>query len=182
MTLAIVWPLSSSTDQRSTSSTTTVTGPVLAVDGSTVFHDLVQPYVPSTGFTDPARLGTHPIGLDGVASERWHAVSNLYGGSAVGYSEQARELRRCKALRNDGEPCRAFAAWDDPQGCCTIHAGRHFRGVRMRFQHAPHRQARYKPCTCRAYAWPHKPGGGGCNWPDAPRYMLLTPAGMRREW
>ncbi len=31
-----------------------------------------------------------------------------------------------------------------------------------------------KPCTCPAYQWPHKPRGGGCDWPGPPKYLLLT--------
>jgi hypothetical protein len=28
-----------------------------------------------------------------------------------------------------------------------------------------------------AYAWPHRPGGGLCCWPDPPTYRLNIPAG-----
>ena len=28
-------------------------------------------------------------------------------------SEKAREIRRCKADRRDGQPCQAFACWGD---------------------------------------------------------------------
>jgi hypothetical protein len=33
------------------------------------------------------------------------------------------------------------------------------------------------PCTCAAYAWPHRPGGGLCRWPEPPRYRRTTAAG-----
>jgi hypothetical protein len=35
------------------------------------------------------------------------------------------------------------------------------------------------PCRCVAYAWPHRPGGGLCCWPDLPRYKSTVPAGTR---
>jgi hypothetical protein len=28
--------------------------------------------------------------------------------------------------------------------------------------------ARYVPCRCSAYQWPHRPGGGACCWPETP--------------
>ena len=99
----------------------------------------------------------------------------------MAYSDTAKRLRRCKALRKDGQPCRAYACWDDLQGRCMAHAGRHHRGPMMR-PWKPRKRTAYKPCTCPAYAWPHKPGGGGCNWPGLPKYILLTPAGTRRGW
>jgi hypothetical protein len=35
---------------------------------------------------------------------------------------------------------------------------------RLRKQGVQH--ANYPPCTCPAYAFPHRPGGGVCQWPD----------------
>ena len=34
--------------------------------------------------------------------------------------------------------------------------------------------ANYEPCKCVAYNWPHRPGGGLCNWPDEPEYRLTN--------
>ncbi len=95
------------------------------------------------------------------------------------YREAARARRRCTALRKDGQPCRAWASWDDPAQRCNVHAGRHHRGpLPLRWARRWRRQqARYTPCTCLAYAWPHRPGGGLCRWPDPPRYRRTTPAG-----
>ena len=95
----------------------------------------------------------------------------------MAYSARAEIRRRCVALRKDGKPCEAWATWDDPHQRCAIHAGRHFRGHlpirrRFRFPAARKRHAKYKPCTCPAYWFPHRPGGGLCEWPDPPRYRL----------
>lgn len=99
----------------------------------------------------------------------------------MAYNYVAQDRRRCTALTKFGLPCRAYACWDDPQQRCMAHAGRHHRGPMMR-PRKPMQRARYRPCTCPAYAWPHKPGGGGCDWPRTPKYILLTPAGTRRGW
>jgi hypothetical protein len=99
----------------------------------------------------------------------------------MAYSSTARALRRCTARRKDGLQCRAYACWDDPLNRCMAHAGRHHRGPMIR-GYKPLKRTNYRACTCPAYAWPHKPGGGGCNWPGPPRYRLSTPAGTRREW
>lgn len=40
--------------------------------------------------------------------------------------------------------------------------------------------AKRKPCTCAAYRWPHRPGGGLCRWPDPPLAQHSTPAGTNR--
>jgi len=34
-----------------------------------------------------------------------------------------------------------------------------------------------RKCTCEAYPWPHRPGGGLCRWPDPP-----TQRYQRRDW
>lgn len=92
------------------------------------------------------------------------------------YTEKARELRRCTGTTKKGEPCRAWAVWDDSRQLCMAHAGRHHRG-RLPQTHAPHRPTRYKPCRCVAYAHPHRPGGGLCRYPDEPLYRSTVPAG-----
>lgn len=83
--------------------------------------------------------------------------------TVMAYSEAARELRRCKGTRKDGEPCRLFAAWGDPAGLCGPHGGRKRGGAPL--------------CECIAYQWPHRPGGGLCCWPDPPRFRSLIPVG-----
>lgn len=37
-----------------------------------------------------------------------------------------------------------------------------------------------KTCTCPAYRWPHRPGGGLCRWPDPPAQTCPTPPGRSR--
>ena len=88
------------------------------------------------------------------------------------YSEKARELRRCRhACGGDGRPCRAWAVWGDPHQRCRAHGGRHPSGE-------PSERTRPVLCRCAAYAWPHRPGGGLCRWPDPPLYRRTTPAGI----
>jgi hypothetical protein len=38
-----------------------------------------------------------------------------------------------------------------------------------------------RTCSCPAYAWPHRPGGGLCRWPDPPIRRCPTPAGTNRR-
>jgi hypothetical protein len=100
----------------------------------------------------------------------------------MSYSPEAIERRRCTAVRKDGEPCKAWALWDDPRQLCVTHAGRHHRGPMLSdwFSRYHRQRARYVPCTCAAYSWPHRPGGGLCCWPDDPVYRCTTPAGTHR--
>jgi hypothetical protein len=90
------------------------------------------------------------------------------------YNSDAITLRRCIAIKADGTPCRAFAMWNDPLDRCVVHAGRHHRGK----QNGPRRPNRRNvpACHCPAYAWPHRPGGGLCRWPNDPWYICQTPA------
>jgi len=81
------------------------------------------------------------------------------------YGREAVARRRCRATKADCSPCRAWALWDDPGQRCVSHAGRHHVGPMSR-QYGPDTRARYVPCQCAAYAWPHRPGGGRCRWPD----------------
>jgi hypothetical protein len=97
----------------------------------------------------------------------------------MAYSAKARELRRCRAVKANGEPCKGWAMWGHPDGYCGAHAGasrvRYPPGVRGPVaQHA-----RYEPCRCPAYKWPHRPGGGLCRWPDPPEWRCTIPAGTR---
>jgi hypothetical protein len=66
-----------------------------------------------------------------------------------------------------------------PDQLCAAHAG--VTGGPWRPRHERNygqvQHARYPACTCPAYNWPHRPGGGLCQWPDAPEYRLTTPAG-----
>jgi hypothetical protein len=84
------------------------------------------------------------------------------------YGYRAEDRRRCLAITKNGEPCRQWAMWDDPEGACYAHANPRTR--RNRRVGAP-------PCTCPAYQWPHRPGGGLCRWPDPPHYRSPIPTG-----
>ena len=91
---------------------------------------------------------------------------------------KAIERRKCAAIRKDGRPCEAWALWDDPRQLCVAHSGRHHRGpMFLKFRPYRYQKARYVPCTCAAYAWPHRPSGGLCRWPDPPIFRCLTPCG-----
>jgi hypothetical protein len=94
------------------------------------------------------------------------------------YNDHARSLRQCKAVRKDGQPCRAWATWDSEEQLCAWHSGRCSEGRgKGTAGFDSGMKAKYAPCTCEAYAWPHRPGGGLCQWPDPPRYRRTTPAG-----
>jgi len=98
------------------------------------------------------------------------------------YSAEARARRRCRGRRRDGEPCHAWALWDDPRQLCVNHAGRNHTGPhpKVRAWLTNSGKTRYAPCTCAAYCWPHRPGGGVCEWPNlSPRWRCTTPAGER---
>jgi hypothetical protein len=103
----------------------------------------------------------------------------------MAYSTEAIARRRCRACTKAGEPCRAWALWNEPRQLCLVHAGRHHTGpIGPGF--GPRRHARYAPCTCPAYGWPHRPAGGLCRWPDAPLVQHPTPPCThrwpRRRW
>jgi len=101
------------------------------------------------------------------------------GDEAV-YTEQARASRRCTGTTKDGSPCRAYALWGGD--LCVVHARPGPRGPqRGRWEPPPPRKSG-AVCHCVAYAWPHRPGGGLCCWPDEPEYRLTTPAGTHSLW
>lgn len=85
------------------------------------------------------------------------------------YTATAAAKRRCTGTTKAGAPCRAFACWGDAQQRCKTHGG---TGGGQ-----PPR------CACAAYAWPHRPGGGLCRWPELPVRTCATALGTRRwEW
>ena len=103
------------------------------------------------------------------------------------YGPAAIARRRCTGTTKAGAPCRAWALWDDPEQRCVIHAGRGHRGPLASRWPQPRQPARYVPCWCTAYPWPHRPASGLCRWPDPPTVTSPTPAGthammMRRRW
>ena len=92
----------------------------------------------------------------------------------MAYSKAAVAARKCKGTTKAGKPCRAWAVWDDPRQLCVNHAGRHHRG-KMDGVWKANPRARYPLCSCEAYSFPHRPGGGLCRYPDEPLYKLTTP-------
>lgn len=101
----------------------------------------------------------------------------------MAYNEAARERRRCTDRRKDGERCGAWALWEDPRQVCSTHAGRHHQGRMASTDGGPfhqHKATNYRPCTCAAYQWPHRPGGGLCRWP-LPPFRRLTIHGADRH-
>ncbi len=92
----------------------------------------------------------------------------------MAYSEKAKALRRCKATRQDGQPCQAYALWGGE--LCAGHTYKR-RGKSTGDTKYADMPTKAPPCTCIAYQWPHRPGGGLCNWPDAPLWRSTTPAG-----
>jgi hypothetical protein len=105
-----------------------------------------------------------------------HSAASRLSCVAMAYSKAAEELRRCRAKRADGAPCKAWAIWGRPDGLCSTHAGR-TSGPGNGRRCFPHEHAQYHVCRCGAYAWPHRPGGGWCRWPDPPRYESPTEPG-----
>ena len=92
------------------------------------------------------------------------------------YSPAAAARRRCTAFRMDGQPCRAWALWESTEQRCAAHGGRtRGRGRRGAWTERPTAAV---PCRCVAYAWPHRPGSGLCEWPnEIPTWRRTTPAG-----
>ena len=94
------------------------------------------------------------------------------------YSLRAIELRRCHAMKANGTPCHAWAVWGDWRRLCVRHGGQNPNPPKPYKGHYP---TRCEPCRCEAYAWPHRPGGGFCRWPNLPEYRCATPAGTH-DW
>ena len=60
---------------------------------------------------------------------------------------------------------------------CAAHGGRTRGPDRRRGERC---ECATRPrCGCEAYAYPHRPGGGLCRWPDAPAYRSTRPADYR---
>ena len=99
----------------------------------------------------------------------------------MGHTAAAIERRRCIGVRRDGQPCRAWAVWRGGRQLCWPHLHPGPRGPYGR-PRGPEPPTQAVACTCAGYAWPHRPGGGLCEWPDPPRWRLTTPAGTRSDW
>jgi hypothetical protein len=108
----------------------------------------------------------------------------------MAYSEKAKSLRRCEAIKPDGERCRNYSLL--VSNLCAPHfyprrrravIGRHepILSFIKRKGKAHHVRQRHNVCRCRAYNWPHRAGGGLCRWPDEPLQRLNTPQGARKK-
>src|SRR6185369_6529228 len=54
-------------------------------------------------------------------------------------------------------------------GGCAAHGGRRPAGWC-----GPDYRTNFTPCTCRACAWPHRPGGELCRWPGLRAWVCTT--------
>ena len=111
------------------------------------------------------------------------------------YSKAVRQQRRCKAIKPNGEPCRAYAVWGDT--LCAAHRYSHehrgepgrvrgwvvtpnsitpltesaakvlaCRGFRYSWDNKL--TGRRPSCKCGGLAYPHRPGCKGCALSDSP--------------
>lgn len=89
----------------------------------------------------------------------------------VAYSSEAIFLRRCLGHNKDGSPCKSWALWSAPDQKCPKHSA--WYGA-VGKSPAPR-------CDCDAYPFPHRPGGGLCEWPNKkPRKRSTTTPGKHR--
>ena len=93
------------------------------------------------------------------------------------YTDTARALRCCQATKANGQPCRGFALWGGSRCAAHTHTTRRRSGTTLDL----HYPTNYEPCWCVAYAWPHRPAGGLCCWPDVPAYRSTVPAGTNAQ-
>lgn len=93
------------------------------------------------------------------------------------YNTHAKELRQCRAIKKDGSPCTAWALWNSNKQVCFIHSERPREHCKLDKKWPFKKKARVPSCKCEAYAWPHRPGGGLCEWPLKPKYICLIPEG-----
>ena len=77
------------------------------------------------------------------------------------------QLTKGRTQKQAEQRADGWAMWDMPPQLCLVHRGGHHRGPMLRGP-SPHQRARALVCRCAAYRWPHRPGGGLCNWPDSP--------------
>lgn len=99
----------------------------------------------------------------------------------MAYSEKAKEKRRCtyrfpEGHEREGERCKAWAMWGNEEQLCVAH-GTDGRGSQKSPEERILVHRTIPKCTCEAYNFPHRPGGGLCRWPDPPIRKLTTPEG-----
>jgi hypothetical protein len=80
-------------------------------------------------------------------------------------SDEARELRRCKATTKAGQPCPNYSVWEySDLGLCSSHLYSRHREPGKGKKMLP--GARYLLCTCKkGPPHPHRPNSGKCAWP-----------------
>jgi hypothetical protein len=128
--------------------------------------------------------GIAPSDLSRTTSRTCQTIDNLTDGfvlsvpvqrrQSMAYNSEAIARRQCTALKADGTRCLAWAAWDEPEQRCAVHAGRHRRG---KYGGPRKPQGRPAPCTCPAYNWPHRHGSGLCAWPGYGAVRCSVPTG-----
>jgi hypothetical protein len=99
----------------------------------------------------------------------------------MAYSDAAERRRRCtyrfpEGHEREGERCKAYAMWGSPGQLCVAH-GTEGRGPKKAPEDRVLIRRTIPKCKCEAYNFPHRPGGGLCQWPDTPDRKLTTPAG-----
>lgn len=95
------------------------------------------------------------------------------------YGPAAIARRRCKATCADGQPCRAWALWNDAAQRCNVHAGRHHRGKMPDIPPSWYRPRASVTCDCAARPHRHRPGSGDCRWPEPPLKRCTRRPGIR---
>jgi hypothetical protein len=105
------------------------------------------------------------------------------------YSPAAHTQRRCLATKRDGTPCRNYPLWNATEQVCLSHSSRQHRGPQQEREpwdsltarpEREHKRRTAMTCTCPAYRFPHRKGGGWCRWPDAPLVRVSTPPSSHR--
>lgn len=88
------------------------------------------------------------------------------------YSKHALKMRRCQGHNRDGSPCEAWALWRSSDQKCRWHTSDHLAAQ-------TEASTTTAVCRCAAYPFPHRPGSGGCRWPDEPTAIHHVEAGTR---
>jgi hypothetical protein len=103
-------------------------------------------------------------------SKELAVLRDAYAESPPVIKAEIEARRKCLGHRKDGNPCKAWAVWDDPGQRCAVHSCATRRkqsemteGIRaeQNKRHAP-------VCKCSAYKFPHRLGNGLCRFPDEP--------------
>src|SRR5262245_66200885 len=108
----------------------------------------------------------------------------------MAYSEKAKALRRCKWIKADGTQCKGYSKLGGRY--CGLHSYDHCKkklpkkgaeraAAAKRRAHKRAQTQRHQTCSCEAYPWIHRAGGGLCNYPDSPREVYNAGDGNQTE-